>query len=175
MLFGMWTSVGPRIHVLDGGPDPPCIRAILRERGQPIAKYRHLLHQSRCHLGIDSGGPSKRVTWGCTLVQPGKHEWTVHVRRRCGPFVKYSDHLSIYSEKNHASHYNCKQSREGVWTLTWPVSANLLISSAAETDSRNSAATSRSCNSSSASNHCVEQSLNLTLEVFTTYWLIERC
>jgi len=34
MLFGLWTRVGPRNHVLDKGPDPPREQAILRrERG----------------------------------------------------------------------------------------------------------------------------------------------
>jgi len=32
--------VGPRSHVLHGGPDPPRERAILRGKEQPIVKYR---------------------------------------------------------------------------------------------------------------------------------------
>jgi len=28
-------------------------------------------------------GPRKSVMWGCTLEQPGKYDWTVHVRRPC--------------------------------------------------------------------------------------------
>jgi len=32
MPFGLWTQVGPRKHVLHGGPDPPCEGAIIRER-----------------------------------------------------------------------------------------------------------------------------------------------
>ena len=40
MLFGLWTRVGPKNHLLDGGPDPPCKGAILREgKGQPIVEY----------------------------------------------------------------------------------------------------------------------------------------
>jgi len=35
MLFGLWTPVGPRNHVLDGGADPPMERG----KKQPIAKY----------------------------------------------------------------------------------------------------------------------------------------
>ena len=27
---GLWIGVGPRIHVSDGGPDPPCEEAVLR-------------------------------------------------------------------------------------------------------------------------------------------------
>jgi len=35
--FGLGTRVGPRNHVLDGGPDPPWEGAILRkERGAPL-------------------------------------------------------------------------------------------------------------------------------------------
>jgi len=29
MLFGVWTWVGPKNHLLDGGPDPTCIGAVL--------------------------------------------------------------------------------------------------------------------------------------------------
>ena len=37
MLFGLRTQVGPRNHVLDGGPDPPWEGAILKgERGKPL-------------------------------------------------------------------------------------------------------------------------------------------
>jgi len=32
MSFGFWARMGPRNHVLDGGPDPPMGRAILGER-----------------------------------------------------------------------------------------------------------------------------------------------
>jgi len=28
------------------------------------------------------------VTWGCTLAPPGEYHWPIHVRRRCGLFVK---------------------------------------------------------------------------------------
>ena len=30
VLFGMWTQVSPRNHVIDGGPEPPWEGAILR-------------------------------------------------------------------------------------------------------------------------------------------------
>jgi len=29
ILFGMWTHVDPRNHLLDGGPNPPCKGALL--------------------------------------------------------------------------------------------------------------------------------------------------
>jgi len=38
MPFGLRTRVGPRNHVLDGGPDPPCEVAILRGKGAPRCK-----------------------------------------------------------------------------------------------------------------------------------------
>jgi len=38
--FGVWTQVGPRNHVLDGDRDPLWEGVILREKGQPIVKYR---------------------------------------------------------------------------------------------------------------------------------------
>ena len=41
MPFGLRTRVGPRNHVLDGGPDPPMGRATFEgEKGPPIVKYR---------------------------------------------------------------------------------------------------------------------------------------
>jgi len=38
---------------------------------------------------IDSGGSRKAcIRWSCTLAPPGEHDWTVHMRLRCGLFVK---------------------------------------------------------------------------------------
>jgi len=59
MPFGLRTRVGPRNHVLDGGPDPPWEGAILRGKGATIVKYRDnlrspvrkRLNRSRCCLG----------------------------------------------------------------------------------------------------------------------------
>jgi len=42
MPFGLWAQTGPRNHVLDGGLDPPWVRAILGER-VPIVKYSDFL------------------------------------------------------------------------------------------------------------------------------------
>jgi len=36
MQFGLWTWVGPRNYVLDGGPDLPSEGAILRREGAAI-------------------------------------------------------------------------------------------------------------------------------------------
>jgi len=40
MSFGFWARMGPRNHVLDGGPDAPWEGAILKGKGQLIVKYR---------------------------------------------------------------------------------------------------------------------------------------
>jgi len=47
LLFGLRTWVGPRNHVLDGGPDLPMGRGkFLGENGRPIVKYRDTLWSS---------------------------------------------------------------------------------------------------------------------------------
>jgi len=44
MSSGLWNQVGPRNHVLDGSPDLPWERAILRGGEEwPIVKYRDFL------------------------------------------------------------------------------------------------------------------------------------
>jgi len=43
MPFGLRTWMGPRNHVLDGGPDPLWEREILRGKGQLAVKYRGAL------------------------------------------------------------------------------------------------------------------------------------
>jgi len=43
MPFGLRARMGSRNHILDGGPNPPCERAILGGKGQPIVNYRDLL------------------------------------------------------------------------------------------------------------------------------------
>ena len=35
MRFRLWTRMGPRKHVLDGGSDPPCEEAIISENHMP--------------------------------------------------------------------------------------------------------------------------------------------
>ena len=60
MPFGFWVRVGPRNHVLDGGPDFSMEGAILRGKGPAIVKYRNTLplavqkrlNRSRCRFGI---------------------------------------------------------------------------------------------------------------------------
>ena len=38
---------------------------------------------------VDSGGSKEaRLRWRCTLAPAGEYDWTVHVRWRCGLFVK---------------------------------------------------------------------------------------
>jgi len=44
MTFGLRTRVGPRNHVLDGGPDPPMGRGnFVGGKERPIVKYRDTL------------------------------------------------------------------------------------------------------------------------------------
>jgi len=44
MPFGLWTHMGPRNHVLDGGPDAPMGMGNFEgEKGHPIVKYRDTL------------------------------------------------------------------------------------------------------------------------------------
>jgi len=43
MPFGLRTLVGPRNHVLDGGPDPPMRRGDVEGKGMPRLAGRHAL------------------------------------------------------------------------------------------------------------------------------------
>jgi len=37
---------------------------------------------------VDSGGSKEAwIRWGCTLAQPGKYDWAVHVRHRCALYL----------------------------------------------------------------------------------------
>jgi len=40
------------------------------------------LNRSTCRLGWGLGLIQHCIRWGCTLAPPGKHHWTVYVRRR---------------------------------------------------------------------------------------------
>jgi len=66
--------------------------AVLRGKGRPIVKYRDALPWAvqkwlnwlGCCLVEDLCWPKEAcVTWGCTLVLPGKYSWTVHVQQSC--------------------------------------------------------------------------------------------
>jgi len=64
MSIGMWTRVGSRNHVLNGGADPPCEGQFWGGKGRPIVKYRNTLpwavqkrlNRSRCYFGAERGG-----------------------------------------------------------------------------------------------------------------------
>ena len=43
MPCGLWAEMGPRNHVLYGGPDPPMRMSNFEGKGQPIVKYRDAL------------------------------------------------------------------------------------------------------------------------------------
>jgi len=67
--------VGPRNHVLDGGPDPPMGRGNFQGKVRPIVKCRDTLpssvlkqlNQSRCRLGC-------RLIWAVGIVLDGDPE-----------------------------------------------------------------------------------------------------
>jgi len=46
MPFGLWTQVGPRNHVLDGGQDPPCKGQFWGGKRVAIVKYKDTLQQA---------------------------------------------------------------------------------------------------------------------------------
>jgi len=55
MPYGVWAWVGPKNHVLDGGPDPPWEGAVLCGKGRPISKYRE------CHPCVAAMRPFVRL------------------------------------------------------------------------------------------------------------------
>jgi len=94
VLFGLKIRVGPRNYVLRWGPDCSMQRCGFHGKGRawtcPTTLSRVVqkwLNWSRCHWVVDSSGPKQRV--GCTLAQPCEYNWTVHVRRWCGLFVRF--------------------------------------------------------------------------------------
>jgi len=69
VVFGFWARIGPRNHVLYGGPYAPMEEAILRGKRRPFVKYSDILpwavqkrlNRSRCHLRF---GPRNHVLDG---------------------------------------------------------------------------------------------------------------
>jgi len=50
--FGLWIRMGPRNHVLDGGPDPLMRKGNFEgEKGRPIVKYRRTFCCELCKNG----------------------------------------------------------------------------------------------------------------------------
>jgi len=118
--FGFWARIGPRNHVLDGGPDPPCEGAIL---GESVAHCKALgtfcreLYRNgwtdRFDIWVvDSGGPKEaqvhsyspggdnKLKWKNTLAPPSEYDWTVRLRWRCGLMSNYFDHLFLFLSKH---------------------------------------------------------------------------
>jgi len=85
-------------------------------KGAPIVKYRDFLpwavqkrlNRSICRFGCGLGWAEGSTTvqvqlyspvgasvpsWEGTLVLPGKYNWTIRLRRRCGLMSNYFDHL----------------------------------------------------------------------------------
>jgi len=114
MPFEMCTRTDPVNHKLDGVP-------ILHEKGQfwrkgsPTVSYRDFLpyavqqrlNRSICHLGcglwwakrstssIVFARQCQCATCEGTLAPPCECNWTIPVRRRCGPMSNYFDHLLL--------------------------------------------------------------------------------
>ena len=86
--------MGSRNHVLDGGPDAPCEGTIFREKdgrlGMPddtAVSCAKMAETIEMPFGLWTWvGPRKQVE--CILTPPGEYDRTVHMRRRCGFFVK---------------------------------------------------------------------------------------
>jgi len=105
MLFGVWTRVGPKNHVLRGGTDPPCKGRFSGEMAAHCKVYRlcHELCKNSCTdpdavWDAESGGSREPCIWrGCTLAPPSEYDWTqtVHVQRWCGLMSNYFDHLLL--------------------------------------------------------------------------------
>ena len=85
-----------RNHVLDGVQTSAWERAILRGKGMPGYARRHC--RELCKNGwtdlMSFGlwttrvGPKSMCCMWCTLAPPGKYDWTVRMRRRCGLYAQ---------------------------------------------------------------------------------------
>jgi len=82
MLFGLRTRVSPRKHVLDGGPDPPMGKAILRGKGSSHCKlygysavpYAKTAEPIQMLVGLWARmGPRNRVNWGSSSAEGRCH------------------------------------------------------------------------------------------------------
>jgi len=88
MLFGIWTQVAPRNYALHVSRSPQAKGQFLVERTCPGMPHDILswavqkwLNRSRCCLGYELGWAQGSMCYmGCTLAQPGKYDWTIHVR-----------------------------------------------------------------------------------------------
>ena len=67
MPFGLRTRVGPRNHVLDGGPDPPWKEQFWGGKGCPIVKYGAL-----CGYLCKNGWTDRDAVWVVGSDEPKK-------------------------------------------------------------------------------------------------------
>jgi len=99
MPFGLLTRVGPRNHVLDGGPDPHRKGQFWGGKERPIMKYRGCLqwavqkwpNQSSCRLSCHSSGPKK----ACIMRESRSPVWSGNFEGKRGPIFKYRDLLHV--------------------------------------------------------------------------------
>jgi len=86
MQFGLWERIGPRNHMLDGGPDPRMGRDDFEGEGRPIVKYVYGCSAVSCAKMAESiempfgiwtrVGPRKHVGLlggECTLAPAGEY------------------------------------------------------------------------------------------------------
>ena len=98
MPIGLWTRLGPRNHVLDGRPDPPCEGAILSRKGAVHCK-------ALCCELCKNGQPIETPFWLWTRVGPTNHaldggaHWS-HLANTTEPSMcgGYAAFLSNYSD-----------------------------------------------------------------------------
>jgi len=94
MPFWLWTRVASGNHVLDGGPDLPMLRAILKGKGRPIVKYRDSRYRELWKNGLTAFEMSFGI-W--TRVGPRKHlldgvhigaTWWIRLNRPCAAAMR---------------------------------------------------------------------------------------
>jgi len=103
MSFGVWSRVGPRNHVLDGGPDLRGKGQFWGRKGRPIVKYSdHLpwavqkrLNWSRFCLGYALGLAQGSM---CYMEVHISTTWRIQLKHPCAAaicafFSNYFDHL----------------------------------------------------------------------------------
>jgi len=70
MLFGLWTQMGPRKHLLNGGPDPLAKRQFLGGRTCPgFAKMAELI---KMPFGLWTGVAQETMYWMGIQISPWK-------------------------------------------------------------------------------------------------------
>ena len=81
MPCGLWIRVGPRYHILDGGPDAPCRGAILR--GKRYLHGKWLAERARSTILLQRnrsfGEMLDQVRFSCRRLCIKAREYDVHM------------------------------------------------------------------------------------------------